>query len=323
MTGDGQLFFNDPGITSEPLGKGVFKVKIAEEVRSGSYDLRYAGKDGTTSPSSFAVSNRDEKITPKDATVKERAVLLEGNVVMNGMIEQGKPHYYKFTVSAGSRYFVDCFAERIDSRADVLLVLTDPSGIEVARSRESIGGDPLIGFSPTVEGEYLLRVSDFLARGGEGYNYRIQLRQGPHIDFVLPLSAQPGKTQSFQIFGRNLPGGVPSGEDGLERIEINVDVPTEVLISRLSGRLVCTNCNQIYNIKYAPPKNDRVCDNCTKQLQIRDDDKTEAIQKRIQVYFESTAPLISYYESTNILVEIDGSNSISVVTEELKSILSN
>ncbi len=228
LTGDGQLFFNDPGITSEPLGKGVFKVKIAEEVRSGSYDLRYAGKDGTTSPSSFAVSNRDEKITPKDATVKEKAVLLEGNVVMNGMIEQGKPHYYKFTVSAGSRYFVDCFAERIDSRADVLLVLTDPSGIEVARSRESIGGDPLIGFSPTVEGEYLLRVSDFLARGGEGYNYRVQLRQGPHIDFVLPLSAQPGQKQSFQIFGRNLPGGVPSGEDGLERIEINVDVPTEM-----------------------------------------------------------------------------------------------
>ena len=133
----------------------------------------------------------------------------------------------------------------------------------------------------------------------------------------------------LDVYPRTLPQAealdIALNNNGLGNVDkaINVDVPTEVLISRLSGRLVCTNCNQIYNIKYAPPKNDRVCDNCTKQLQIRDDDKTEDIQKRIQVYFESTAPLISYYESTNILVKIDGSNSISVVTEELKSILSN
>ena len=53
------------------------------------------------------------------------------------------------------------------------------------------------------------------------------------------------------------------------------------------------------------------------------DDKKEAIQKRIEVYFESTIPLISYYEATNILVQIDGSNSIDVVTNQLKNILSN
>ena len=104
---------------------------------------------------------------------------------------------------------------------------------------------------------------------------------------------------------------------------INVDVPTDVLISRLSGRLVCSNCSQIYNIKYAPPQNDNVCDTCKEQLYLRDDDKKEAIQKRIEVYFESTIPLISYYEATNILVQIDGSNSIDVVTNQLKNILSN
>ena len=104
---------------------------------------------------------------------------------------------------------------------------------------------------------------------------------------------------------------------------INVDVPTDVLISRLSGRLVCSNCSQIYNIKYAPPQNDNVCDTCKEQLYLRDDDKKEAIQKRIEVFFESTIPLISYYEATNILVQIDCSNSIDVVTNQLKNILSN
>lgn len=112
--------------------------------------------------------------------------------------------------------------------------------------------------------------------------------------------------------------------DGLGNLDkaINVNVPTDVLISRLSGRLVCNNCNQIYNIKYAPPKTAGNCDNCNQELQSRDDDKIEAIQKRIQVYFESTAPLISYYESTNILAHVDGSNSIAFVTERLKTILS-
>ena len=228
LTDDGQLFFNSPGITGESLGKGVFKVNVAGTVSSGSYDLRFGGKDGTTSPISFAVSQREEKIIPKEASDRAKAALLADNVVMNGVTEQGKAHYYKFSAKNGDRYFIDCFAERIDSRADVLLVLTDSSGIEVARSRESIGGDPLIGFTSTSEGEYYLRVSDFLARGGDGYNYRIQFRQGPQIDFILPLSAQPGKAQSFQVFGRNLPGGVPSGEDGLERIEINIDVPKEM-----------------------------------------------------------------------------------------------
>ena len=228
LTTGGQLFFNVPGITSESLGGGIFKVKIAESVNSGSYDLRFGGKDGTTYPISFAVSNREEKVAPNEVSDRTKAALLADNIVMNGVIDQGKAHYYRIPVKNGGHYFIDCFAERIDSRADVLLVLTDQSGIEVARSRESIGGDPLIEFTSTSDGEYLLRVSDFLARGGAGYNYRIQFRQGPQIDFVLPLSAQPGKTQSFQIFGKNLPGGVPSGEDGLERIEVNVDVPTEM-----------------------------------------------------------------------------------------------
>ena len=113
--------------------------------------------------------------------------------------------------------------------------------------------------------------------------------------------------------------------DGLGNLNkaINVNVPENILISRLSGRLVCNNCNQIYNIKHAPPKNTGVCDNCNQELQSRDDDKIEAIEKRIQVYFEATAPLISYYESTNILVQVDGNNSIALVTEQLKEILSN
>jgi len=103
---------------------------------------------------------------------------------------------------------------------------------------------------------------------------------------------------------------------------INVNVPPHILISRLSGRLICNNCNLIFNSKFAPPQKAGLCDNCNQELHTRDDDKIEAIQKRIQVYFESTTPLIAYYQSTNILNELDGTSSIEIVTGQLKNILS-
>ena len=151
------------------------------------------------------------------------------------------------------------------------------------------------------------------------------------VAMVMEWVENNKKSKGFVLDGypRTLPQAealdISLTNDGLGNLDkaINVNVPTNILISRLSGRLVCNNCNQIFNIKYAPPKTDGDCDNCNQELQSRDDDKIEAIQKRIQVYFESTAPLISYYESTNILAQVDGSNSIEFVTERLKAILSN
>ncbi len=104
---------------------------------------------------------------------------------------------------------------------------------------------------------------------------------------------------------------------------INVSVSSDILISRLSGRLICNKCNLVFNSKFVPPQKTGLCDNCNQVLKVRDDDKIEAIEKRIQVYFESIAQLIAYYQSTNILNELDGSSSIDIVTKNLKNILSN
>jgi hypothetical protein len=222
----GALIFSDPGITAESIDNSRFKVSAGAGVQRGNYEVYFAGRHGVSAPLVFCVSDREEISVPGSAVEPSGAALINETSVINGQLQSGKAHYFKVSAKSGDRIFIECFAERIASRMDALLVLTDPLGIEVGRARESVGGDPLLELTAKSDGDYLLRVSDFQARGGAGYQYRLMLRKGAQVDFILPLSAQPGTKQSFQIYGRNLPGGVPSG-DGLERIEVNVDVPAD------------------------------------------------------------------------------------------------
>jgi len=92
----------------------------------------------------------------------------------------------------------------------------------------------------------------------------------------------------------------------------------EVLIERLSGRWTCpVNGAHVFNEKTNPPKNDKKCDFDGAELYQRDDDKPETVKNRIKVYLEQTSPLISYYRERGKLVEIDGTQPIDQVTEDL------
>ncbi|MCR4923407.1 MAG: adenylate kinase [Lachnospiraceae bacterium] len=102
---------------------------------------------------------------------------------------------------------------------------------------------------------------------------------------------------------------------------INVDVPDENIINRMSGRRACVKCGATYHITFMPPKKENVCDNCQSQLIIRDDDKPETVKNRLKVYHDQTQPLIEYYKGQGILKEVDGTKDIDVVFEDIKSIL--
>jgi adenylate kinase len=95
----------------------------------------------------------------------------------------------------------------------------------------------------------------------------------------------------------------------------------DVLVERLSGRWTCRANGHIFNEKTNPPKNDKVCDFDGSELYQRDDDKPETVKNRIKVYFEQTAPLISYYRDHGKLVEIDGTRPIDQVTQDLLAVL--
>ena len=102
---------------------------------------------------------------------------------------------------------------------------------------------------------------------------------------------------------------------------INVEVPDENIVQRMSGRRACVNCGATYHIVYAPTKKENVCDTCDGELILRDDDKPETVQKRLNVYHEQTQPLIDYYTEKNKLVEVDGTIDIEKVFDAIVKIL--
>ena len=102
---------------------------------------------------------------------------------------------------------------------------------------------------------------------------------------------------------------------------INVDVPDEAIVNRMSGRRACLKCGATYHIKYNAPKTEGICDTCGEKLVLRDDDKPETVQKRLTVYHEQTQPLIDYYKNEGCLAEVDGTKDLDVVFQDIVAIL--
>ncbi|MPN03366.1 adenylate kinase [bioreactor metagenome] len=98
---------------------------------------------------------------------------------------------------------------------------------------------------------------------------------------------------------------------------INIEVEDEVLIGRLTGRLVCRKCGATYHSKFSKPKVEDVCDLCGGELYTRDDDKEETVKNRLLVYKNQTQPLIDYYTKKGMLKTIDGEADTDTVFAEI------
>ena len=96
-----------------------------------------------------------------------------------------------------------------------------------------------------------------------------------------------------------------------------ITAPEDVLVERLGGRWTCRANGHVFNEKSNPPKDDKKCDFDGSELYQREDDKAETVKRRIEVYFDQTSPLISYYRDHGKLVEIDGMQSIDQVMQDL------
>ena len=102
---------------------------------------------------------------------------------------------------------------------------------------------------------------------------------------------------------------------------INVEVPDENIINRMSGRRACVACGASYHIVHIPTKVEGVCDKCGAELILRDDDKPETVKNRLNVYHEQTQPLIDYYTAKNVLHKVDGTKAMEDVFSSIVSIL--
>jgi len=100
-----------------------------------------------------------------------------------------------------------------------------------------------------------------------------------------------------------------------------ISVPTEILMERLTGRWTCKTDQHVYHTKFNPPKVAGLCDIDGTELYQRNDDKPEAIERRLSVYLAQTAPLIAYYKDRGLLVEVDGTQSIEDVSAEMRKVI--
>ena len=102
----------------------------------------------------------------------------------------------------------------------------------------------------------------------------------------------------------------------LDRV-INIDVPVEDLINRMTGRRICKGCGATFHVLFNPSTTDGKCDKCDGELYQRADDTVETVTKRLTVYSEQTKPLIEYYQAQDLYLEIDGRQSIEAVCADI------
>lgn len=104
--------------------------------------------------------------------------------------------------------------------------------------------------------------------------------------------------------------------DKLSKV-INISVEPEILIKRACGRRICKTCGATYHVEFNPPKVSGICDNDGTKLIQRDDDNEETVKKRIEVYFDQTAPLIDYYNAQGLLIDVNGAQDIDKVFDDI------
>jgi adenylate kinase len=142
------------------------------------------------------------------------------------------------------------------------------------------------------------------------------------IQMVRERLAEEDAAKGFLLdgFPRNVPQAKVLDDIMLEmgtalELVLELVVDDDEVVRRLSGRRTCRNCNHVWHLDFDPPAEEGVCDNCGGQLYQRDDDREETIRHRLDVYYEQTAPLISFYAERGILIGIDAMGPVDDVTD--------
>ncbi len=148
------------------------------------------------------------------------------------------------------------------------------------------------------------------------------------LELIMDRFQNPDCANGYVLDG--FPRTIPQAEaltDALEKngdtidYAINVEVPDENIVTRMSGRRACLSCGATYHVVYAPTKTEGICDRCGEKLVLRDDDKPETVKKRLDVYHSQTQPLIDYYTKQGKLVQVDGTQDVDAVFDAIVKIL--
>jgi hypothetical protein len=243
------LLFSNPEIKTELVGpvaapgasaaKNVtslaaarFRVMIPSSAPVGVCDVRVINEWGVSNPRAFMIGDLPEVVEREPNDDVEQAQRIELNTTVNGKISTPTDvDYYVVTGKKGQRVVVSCLTTTIDSRMHAGLEFYDATGRLLSENHHYHGGDALLDCALPVDGDYVVRVSEFTyTRGSPEYFYRLTVSTTPWIDAIFPPQLEAGKPAPITVYGRNLPGGVSAaGEvvDGrpLEKLTVQLEAP--------------------------------------------------------------------------------------------------
>ena len=202
------------------------------------------------------------------------------------------------------------------------LVLLGPPGCGKGTQAEKMGDD--LGYVKLSTGDMLREaVRNQTELGLKAKTY---MDAGALVPNDLIIGLMKEKIEGLdKIILDGFPRTVEQADALAEQVEIdiaiNIDVPDEELISRLTQRRSCPECNAVYHLSNKPPAKEGICDKCGAGLYQRDDDKEETVKNRLEVYRKNTFPLIEYYEKRGKLVTIPGVGDISEIYAAVKKSL--
>ncbi len=250
------MSFSHPGITAvqkttESGGKktpvaNTFVVTIAGNVAPGLYDVRVTGLFGASNPSTFAVTSREViKESEGNNTIDQADEIALGQTVFGQVNGAADVDYLKFSGKQGQRIVIDCQATRVDSSLHAICEVYSRAGGRtrlLSFVRRQVGHDPLTDVVLPADGDYFVKIFDERFLGSTAHTYLLTAHAGPHIDFVRPAAGVPGKTGTFTLFGRNLPGGQAAGVTvngrELEKLVVKIPVPANSGSLTLTGNRV-------------------------------------------------------------------------------------
>ncbi|MFP6887232.1 MAG: hypothetical protein VB997_06695, partial [Opitutales bacterium] len=205
----------------------VFLLKVAANAPLGIHKAWIGGgKFGASNFRSFVVSDLPEVEAGAGGVSMDKAFAMEVGQTALGKVTAGKFAWFQFAAKKGQRILVEVSTKDIDSKLLPSLAIYNPQGLQLHSDPQ--GG--LLDFTSSVDGNYSVRLNDFIYKGGADYVYRLTASTRPRIDMVYPPVGKAGTNAKFTLYGRNLPGGQASDwktKDGkvLEKKEVQIQLP--------------------------------------------------------------------------------------------------
>jgi hypothetical protein len=226
------LHFDHPGLKAQLIKPNQFKVAIAADVPTGTYEVRAIGTFGISAARLFAVGHDltdVNEIEPNDSPDKAQAVPMNGAV--SGRSDSNGDDFFRFTAKKDQRVVIDCQAFRLDSLLRGQLTLSTGEGKDLLQSKPYYHrADPLLDFVASADGDYVLRLHDATFSGGLAY--RLVISDHPHIENAFPSALLPGEPTQVTLIGRNLPGGKPAAgatllDRPLDELSVTLTAPKD------------------------------------------------------------------------------------------------